>query len=79
MQSIQKQYVEKVEKLSYKEYLRLILLLYKFHNKLRRCTDAKYYKMMNKKNIKFHNELITKWFKEIKSQLETPLLLTNYE
>lgn len=58
MQSIQEYYVEKVEKLSYKEYLRLTLLLCKSHEKFGECTGAEYYKIIDKKSTKFCNKLI---------------------
>lgn len=67
MQNIQKHYAKKIEKLLYKEYSYLLLLLCIFHEELGRYTGAKYYRMMNKKSIKFCNKVITIWFEKIKS------------
>lgn len=53
MQNISKYYIKKVKKLFYEKYLYLILLFYKIHKKFRKYINAKYYRMMNKKNTKF--------------------------
>lgn len=67
MQNIQKHYVKKIEKLLYKEYSCLLLLLCIFHEELEEYTGAEYYRMMNKKSTKFYNKVITIWFEKIKS------------
>lgn len=79
MQNIQEHYVEEVERLFYKKYLQLALLLRKFHEEFEGCMSAEYYRMMDGKSSKFCNKLIKKWVEKIKSQLEAPILPPNSE
>lgn len=53
MQNNQKHYFKKVEKLSYKEYLQLVVFFCKFYNNVKENTDKIYYIIIDKRNSKF--------------------------
>lgn len=64
IRSIQDNYAEEVEKLLYKEYAQLVLLLRQSHEEFGGYTGAEYYTMMDGRSFKFRNELIKKWFEK---------------
>lgn len=69
MRNIRENYAEEVEKLSYEEYVQLVLLLRTSHEDFGGYyTGAEYYTMMDGSSSKFRNELMKKWFEKIKSQ-----------
>lgn len=77
MRNIQENYAEEVEKLSYEEYVQLVLLLRTFHEEVGGCTGAEYYTMMDGRSSKFRNELMKKWFEKIKSQPKAAIASLN--